>query len=169
MLFLITSFLLSETLPEDKRLDTGIAGSFKGIGSVVSQRRFTMFLISAAMLQLPMMAYLSASSYIYQNYFGLSATGYSIYFAATAVVSGLGPWIYLLLRRKDPASVTYGVFAVVLISGMLIAAIGHMKPIMFALPFAPIMMMISFSRPFATTLLLNMIEKNAVIQRRPKR
>ena len=153
--------LMAETLPKERRLTDKLLHTFLRLGEVLQNRTFTVFLLGMIAIQIPMMAYISSSSYIYQNYFGLSSTMYSLYFAGTAVFSVMGPMIYVLLRKRNAYHTAFGVFGVVIASGILLLLFGHRLPITFAASFAPIMMAAAASRPFTTTILLNMQKEHA--------
>lgn len=153
---LILAFLMRETLPAGERLTGGVIQSFGRLRVVMAGKVFRAFLICIVMIQIPMMAYISASSYIYENQFDQTSTMYSVYFAATALASILGPVIYIRVRRFNPYRVTFGIFASCILFGAILLAFGHTAPFLFALCFAPIMMTSSVSRPFATAILLNL-------------
>ena len=155
IIFLLV-LLMKETLPEDERLDTGVFRTFGRLGTVLKNKKFTAFLLSIIIIQIPMMSYIASSSYIYENQFGLSSTMYSIYFAGTALVTALGPIMYIRIRKASSYLVSFGIFGITLLFGVLMFLIGHNAPIAFAVCFAPIMMMSAISRPFATAILLNM-------------
>lgn len=152
----VLALLMAETLPENERLDTGVLRTFGRLGKVLKNKKFTAFLLSIIIIQIPMMSYIASSSYIYENQFGLSSTMYSLYFAGTALVTVLGPILYIRIRKASSYLVSFGIFAICLAFGILMFIIGHNSPLAFAVCFAPIMMMSAISRPFATAILLNM-------------
>lgn len=152
----VLALLMAETLPENERLDTGVLRTFGRLGKVLKNKKFTAFLLSIIIIQIPMMSYIASSSYIYENQFGLSSTMYSLYFAGTALVTVLGPILYIRIRKASSYLVSFGIFAICLTFGILMFIIGHNSPLAFAVCFAPIMMMSAISRPFATAILLNM-------------
>ena len=153
---LLLALLMKETLPKEERLDTGVLRTFGRLGTVLKNKKFTAFMISIIIIQIPMMSYIASSAYIYENQFGLSSTMYSIYFAGTALVTALGPILYIRVRKASSYRVSFGIFAICAFFGVLMFLIGHNAPIAFAACFAPIMMMSAISRPFATAILLNM-------------
>ena len=153
---LILALLMRDPLPVSQRLDSGVLRSFGRLGKVLSNRVFRSFLGGIILIQIPMMAYISSSSYIYENQFGLSSTGYSLYFAATALASALGPAIYIKVRRFNSFSVAQGIYVSCLVFGTLMFIFGHRAPALFAMCFAPTMMTSAISRPFATSILLNL-------------
>ena len=155
-IILLLALLMKETLPEEERLDTGVLRTFGRLGAVLKNSKFTVFMISIIIIQIPMMSYIASSAYIYENQFGLSSTMYSIYFAGTALVTALGPILYIRIRKASSYLVSFGIFTICAFFGALMFLIGHSAPIAFAVCFAPIMMMSAISRPFATAILLNM-------------
>lgn len=157
----ILALLMRESLPASQRLDTGVLQTFGRLGKVLQNRTFRMFLVCIILIQIPMMSYISSSSYIYENQFGLSSTGYSLYFAATALASALGPMIYIKIRRFNPFNITLGVYTSCLTFGILLLLLGHRMPIVFAICFAPVMMTSAISRPFGTTILLNLQRRDS--------
>ncbi len=153
---LILALLMRDPLPKEERLNVGVVQTFGRLGAVLKNPIFRAFLLCIGMIQIPMMAYISSSSYIYENQFGLSSTGYSLYFAGTALASAMGPMIYIKVRRFNAFHVTFGIFCSCLVFGTIMFLLGHRMPLLFAACFAPIMMTSAISRPFATTILLNL-------------
>ena len=159
-LILLMVFLMEETLPQDERLKEHVLSTLTHLGIVLSNRVFTVFLLSIGVIQIPMMAYVTSSSYIYENFFGLSPAGYSFYFGVTAFLSIGGPVLYMLIRGTESFKLSYGIFAAISGSIVLMALIGHNAPICFALAFAPLMIACGLSRPFSITILLNLQQKD---------
>ena len=153
---LILALLMRDPLPREQRLEGSVIETFGRLGKVLENPTFRRFLICMIMIQIPMMAYISASSYIYENQFGLSSTQYSLYFAATALASVLGPAVYIYVRRLNGYSVVFMIYGSCLLFGLLIFLFGHRAPVFFAACFAPIMITSSVSRPFGTAILLNL-------------
>lgn len=159
LIVLVVAILMRETLQH--RLDQGILHSLSRLGVVIRNRTFALFLLGIIFLQAPMMAYIGASSYVYQDFFGLSPSLYSIFFAGTALASVLGPVLYAMVRRANAFRVSYVLFLATAVCGILLLLVGHARPAAFALLMAPMMMCAAASRPFATTILLNLQEKDA--------
>ena len=153
---LILALLMRDPLPREQRLEGSVIETFGRLGKVLENPTFRRFLICMIMIQIRMMAYISASSYIYENQFGLSSTQYSLYFAATALASVLGPAVYIYVRRLNGYSVVFMIYGSCLLFGLLIFLFGHRAPVFFAACFAPIMITSSVSRPFGTAILLNL-------------
>ncbi|MBQ9059578.1 MAG: MFS transporter [Firmicutes bacterium] len=153
---LVLALLMREPLPWEERLEGSVLQTFGRLGAVMKNPTFRRFLLCMIMIQIPMMAYISSSSYIYENQFGLSSTQYSLYFAATALASVLGPALYIYVRRLNGYTVTFLIYGSCMVFGLLIFFFGHRAPAFFALCFAPIMITSAVSRPFGTAILLNL-------------
>ena len=153
---LVMVLMMEETLREEERLEEHVLATLTHLGIVLKNPVFTIFLLSIAFIQVPMMAYVTSSSYIYENFFGLSPQGYSFYFAFTAFLSIGGPVIYMFIRGRNSFAISISIFSTITVSVILIALIGHNSPICFALAFAPLMIVCCMSRPFSITILLNL-------------
>ena len=153
---LILAILMRDPLPREQRLEGSVLQTFGRLGVVLKGNVFRSFLLCMVVIQIPMMAYISSSSYIYENQFGQTSTMYSIYFAATALASVLGPFLYMQLRRFNPYHVVFLIFGLCLLFGLLMFVMGHRSPLFFAICFAPTMITSAISRPFATAILLNL-------------
>jgi len=110
-------------------------------------------------LIVPYGAYIGVSSYIYINFFGLSATAYSYYFAINAACSILGPFIYLkIYNRLTPARITELCFLMAAVSGILLVTVGKLAPVAFLIGFIPFTVMESVLRPAGLSVLLDQQE-----------
>jgi len=159
LLALAGSMALQETT--DKRF-TGTAGQAWGrIASVARNPGFTSLLMIFSMLSVSSMAFIAASSYIYINDFGLSEQVYSYYFAFNALGMISGPVLYLrLARRFSRRSIIMSCFATISASGLMIALLGSIKPIVFALVLLPATLMASCVRTPGANLMLEQQEED---------
>lgn len=117
---IIMCCLMKETLPKENRLKENVIKSFSRLGVVLKNGTFATFLIAIVLTQIPMMAYITTSSYIYVKQFGLSTTIYSLFFAGNSLVSVIGPVLYVFLRNKKSSVLTYIIFGVSLTCGVLL-------------------------------------------------
>jgi len=102
-----------------------------------------------------MMSFISSSSYIYVNQFGLSEQVYSYYFAANAFFMVIGPLLYMKLSRLlKPTSLITASYVVACFSGLLISTIGILSPWLFALSLIPATLAGSVTRPPTANLML---------------
>lgn len=151
--FLTIAF--QETLKEEERYQGTLLGA---IGRIIVVGRNKSFMIPAIIFSLssiPFMGYIAISAYIYQEYFHLSAQGYSYFFAANALLSIFGPFIYIkFLRSTDKKKMATGLLAISVLSGILVMTVGTIVPILFFLSFVIMSLAGSIMRPFTTNMLL---------------
>ena len=156
---LITTFFFEESIHEDEINEGGVLDSVKRIGVVGRNINFTAFLLTVSFYSAPFMAYLAVASYVYEDYFGLQPTTFSIFFAINALTSVFGPLIYMKINSKAPAKATMWVL---LITGFAAAAamllLGHFSPVAFLATMIPFSVVNSYMRPFSTNLLLDQIQ-----------
>ncbi len=109
-----------------------------------------------ALIPAGFMAYISVSSYIYQDFFGLSETAYSLFFATNAGVSVLGPLTYIAINRKvPPRLIITGALGLALCGGLAVLLLGRTAPLAFLLSFIPYSFGSSLIRPVSTNTLLS--------------
>ena len=152
---LIVAFLFCETLPEHKRYRGGILNSLTLLLDVARKKYFMAVLIMFALLSKPYMAYLSASSFIYVEFFDLTAQEYSYFFAVNSAASIAGPILYLKLKNSmTNVGLLRLCFFVAMTSGLLVLSVGQTRAVMFLLAFLPFTVIGAVSRPFAMEILL---------------
>ena len=79
-------FGLKETLPAERRVSGGIQATVRTFGGLVSDRMFIGFALSMGLVSASMFAYISGSSFVLQQVYGVTPQVFSICFA----VNGLG-------------------------------------------------------------------------------
>jgi DHA1 family bicyclomycin/chloramphenicol resistance-like MFS transporter len=143
---------LEETIEE--RTEGNILHSLSRLGVVLKNRAFTFLLIIFSLPNIAMMAYVSGSSYIYINGFGLSEQIYSYFFAASASLAVIGPFIYLQLAKffKDKTIIVAS-FGCVSILGVLIYLMGNLSPWVFSILIGFSTTALSILRPPGTNLM----------------
>jgi DHA1 family bicyclomycin/chloramphenicol resistance-like MFS transporter len=131
------------------------------IGVVIKNFRFTALLIIFSMISIISMAFISSSSYIYQDYFRLSSQTYSYFFAFNAIGMLMGPLLYVRLSsRFKRFSIINICFLVIILSGIIVCALGWLNPWFFAISLLPSTIAGSCIRPPATYLMLEQQEKD---------
>lgn len=152
---------LKETLPASERYSGSVVGSLGLLVEVGRNPSFTLFLCAAAMLAAPYMGYVAVCSYVYIDFFGLSETTYSYYFAVNSAAAILGPILYVALsRRLTPRRMMQACIAVAALCGVLLLAFGSLLPLAFLLCFLPFTIVESVLRPMSTAVLLNQQDKD---------
>jgi MFS transporter, DHA1 family, multidrug resistance protein len=148
------SIAFRETL--ESRNNGNIVHTLGRLAVVLKNPGFTALLIIFSMISIIMMAFVSSSSYIYQNTFRLSSQVYSYYFAFNALGLLIGPLIYMKLStRFSHFSIINACFAIMILSGLLVCTIGRFRPWIFAMAFLPSSIVASCTRPPGTFLMLD--------------
>lgn len=159
VLGVIGTTLLTETL---ETFSTGsVFTTLKNIRVVAKNPAFSILLFVFTVTTLPMMAYITMSSYIYVNGFGLGDKFYTIFYSFTGLFLVIGPMLYVKLEKyfKSKKIITFS-FALIIISGVLIATVGRLHPITFSLSLIPAMMFGNMLRPPSTHLMLAQQDTN---------
>ncbi|WP_161822206.1 multidrug effflux MFS transporter [Sporotomaculum syntrophicum] len=152
---LVLSILYQETLKEEERYKGTLAGSIGRLLIVAKNRGFIIPAVIFSLSAIPFMGYIATSAYIYEDYFGLSAQSYSYFFAANALLTLFGPFIYVrFLSAMDKKVFTLLFFGISTLSGVLVMTIGTVAPILFLLSFVLMSLSVAITRPFSTNLLL---------------
>ncbi|GAA2852874.1 multidrug effflux MFS transporter [Pediococcus damnosus] len=89
---------LDETLPQSSRSTQGVLQSFRSLGSVFKQREFILIALIQGLVFGALFSYISASSFVFQNFFRLTAQQFSLLYA----LNGLG----IIIGNNIPAYLT---------------------------------------------------------------
>ena len=150
---MVGGLLLQETIPS--RYAGTMKQSVRRLGTVLKNPGFASLLIVFSLVSTASLAFVSASSYIYQEGFGLSEQSYSFYFALNAAGLIAGPFLYLRLsRHASRRTIVASGFAVILAGGALVCLFGNLGPLFFALALFPASMMGSCVRSPGAFLML---------------
>ncbi|GAA2463898.1 multidrug effflux MFS transporter [Agromyces soli] len=104
LLFVLALTLMRETLPPERRHGGGFAASGRHLGALARDGLFLAVLGASAAGGVAFFAYLSMSSFVLQDEFGLSPQLFSLCFAANAVANMAGAQLSrVLVRRAGPA------------------------------------------------------------------
>ena len=153
LLITLAAIALEETI--DQRSTGSILQSFGRLGVVARNSGFMTLLLTFSLMGIPMMSFISSSSYIYVNQFGLSEQVYSYYFAGNAFFMVIGPLLYMRLTRLiKPISLITASYVIACFSGLLISTIGIHSPWLFALSLVPATLAGSVTRPPSAHLML---------------
>ncbi len=143
---LVGCLLLEETICH--RHAGTVMQSMRQLGTTLKNPGFAALLVTFSMVSTASLAFISTSSYIYENRFGLSPQSYSFYFAINAIGLILGPLLYLRLsRRFSRKAIIVPCFAAMIIGGVLVCLFGSIGPLFFALTLLPASLMGSCVRP----------------------
>ena len=153
VLALLGGLLLEETLQE--RNSGALLYSFTRLGKVLQNRAFTMLMLMFSIGSISGLAFISASTYIYQDGFHPSSQAYSFYFAVNAICLIAGPIVYMRISRRIHAETIIRVcFLISLASGILMILFGNLAPYVFMLCILPSSIAGSVIRPPSANLML---------------
>ncbi len=74
-------FGLPETLPADRKATGGLSTTLRTFARLIGDRSFIGFALSQAFVMAAMFAYIAGSPFVIQDIFGVSAQGFSLFFA----------------------------------------------------------------------------------------
>ena len=153
VLALVGSLLFEESIRDR---NPGMLGeSFGRVGEVLRNRGFTYLLLLFSLVPLSVLAFISASTYIYQDGFQLSPQQYSFYFSLNALGMIAGPMIFLRLsKRIHSERIIHACYFVIAASGALVCLLGNSQPWVFALCYLPAATAGSCLRPPSTNMML---------------
>ena len=152
--FLAVAF--QETLPEGSRATGEGAGTLHQFAEVLRMPSFTRFSLVFSVFGFGFMAYVAIASYVYEAEFGLSAMGYSFYYALSALLTMAGPFSWELFHRRMSARRFLTLQLVTSIaSAVLVLAFGRISPVAFFLCFSPFAICEAAARPLTVRLLLS--------------
>ncbi len=159
---LIFTLLYEESLEESERLEGSIFQTFAQVGTVLRNKAFTAIVLIYAISFVPFYAYLTMSSYIYVNEFGCTEQVYTYYYAACALLSMTGPFVYIkFLQDSDKNLLTYFCFGVSAIAGLVMIFFGSLSPVLFCFLMFIFYFLPNILRPFSTNLILEQ-QKNDI-------
>jgi len=161
--FGVFAFVLSFLLEETSKME--VQGNLiKVIGRlfvVLKNPGFSSLLLIFSVINIPFMAFIASSSYIYIDGFGLSEQTYSYFYASNAVFAMLGPMLYLRLsswfQRRSIIIVSLGG---VVVGGVLILNFAHLSPWLMALTIIPATICTMVIRPPSANLMLEQQESD---------
>ncbi len=150
---MLGGLLLEETLQE--RNTGALLYSFTRLGRVLQNRGFTMLLLLFSLGGISGLAFVSASTFIYQDGFHLSSQVYSFYFGLNAICLIAGPMVYIRISRRIHSETIIRIcFLISMASGVLMILFGNFAPYIFALCILPSSIAGSIIRPPSANLML---------------
>ncbi|WP_432993314.1 multidrug effflux MFS transporter [Dactylosporangium sp. CA-233914] len=155
----VTAFGLPETLPRQRRRAGGLAGTVRDYGRLFTDRVYVGLILVAGLGMAALIAYVSGSSFVFQDQYGMSQQGFAFVFAGGAV--GLIAATQLnvrLLRRWPPQRILAGALVAGVVSGgvlLLLAATGVGGLAGVLVPLWIVLAMVGLAMPNAPALALN--------------
>ncbi|MBR6000707.1 MAG: MFS transporter [Oxalobacter sp.] len=153
----LAALMLKETLTNPTE-----GSAFKSLGRVgyvLSHKGYRTLLLIFSMMCMPVMSFLSTSSFVYINLFGLTEQQYSYFFAFNGCFAMLAPIAYMHILRKLPRQLFITTcFISVAVAGVAVLFFGSTSPFAFALLYVPVTFFGSAVRPAGTMLVMTQLD-----------
>lgn len=118
VLLLVALFFLKETLPPERRRTSSFVPVLRTYGSLVTDPHFVVLSLVAALGMSALFSYVSGSSFVLQDTFGLSQQQFGLVFAIGAVaLIGTSQFNVVLLNRYTAQQIVFGALAAGLVFG----------------------------------------------------
>ncbi|MFD1717786.1 Bcr/CflA family efflux MFS transporter [Georgenia deserti] len=115
VLFVLVLLALPETLPPERRRRGGAATAAATYGGLLREPVFRGLVLVAGLTMAGQFTYITASTFVFQDTYGLSAQQYGVLFGAGAVMVTTGTQIAgFLMGRVEPVRLAGGALAVAL-------------------------------------------------------
>ena len=111
LMLVLAALVIKESLPPERRSSGGFGGTLRAFGTLVRDRGYVGSVLAGSMVTAAMFGYISASPFLLQDGFGLSAQQFSACFAlnATGIVLATQIGRVLLRRTTSFALLAWGV------------------------------------------------------------
>ncbi|GAA0464724.1 multidrug effflux MFS transporter [Streptomyces olivaceiscleroticus] len=113
-----------ESLPPERRHSGGIGGTFRAMGTLLGNRAFMGYVLVLGFSAAALFAYISGSSFVFENLYGVSATVYSLIFACNAIAMLIAGAVFGKLARHHVPLNT------LLTAGVCIAGLGALVQVL---------------------------------------
>jgi MFS transporter, DHA1 family, multidrug resistance protein len=117
----VTALALPETLPVERRRNGGVRGTVRDYGRLFTDRAYIGLILVAGLAMAALFAYVSGSSFVFQEQYGLSEQQFGFVFGAGAV--GLITATQLnvrLLRRWSPSQILMSALGAGAVAGLVL-------------------------------------------------
>lgn len=151
---------LKETLPDDKRLTIPILKTFGCYAHVVRNHRYLAMNLLQGFTSATLIAYISASPFIFQSHFGLTPMEYGLCFAGNAVALVVGSAIVAKIGKLHRAAMWSAI--VLFVTALLCSAalLFEWSMILFEVPLFMLLFAVGVMTPVAMTLALRSVDEN---------
>ena len=109
-------FAVRETLPPERRSSNGVAGTLRSYGSLFHDRAYVGLVLVAGLTMAGLFAYVSGSSFVYQDEFGLDEQQFGLLFGAGAV-------FLIAATQLNPVLLRWFPTAKILVAGTIAGAL----------------------------------------------
>jgi predicted MFS family arabinose efflux permease len=100
LLLACTLAWVPESLPPSHRNRGGVPGTFRAMAALAARRDLIGYALTQSFAFAALMTYIAGATFVFQNGFGVSATGYSLIFAGNALGMLLASALFGLLSAR---------------------------------------------------------------------
>ena len=126
LLCLVISFFMPETLPHDQKSEGSVPALLRNMGRLCMDRGLFLNVMAICIPTMAFMAYLSISSYIYVDMFGLTPNTYTAVLAITLVISVMVMMALERIRSMGSKNRRLGLYLIMgIVSAALMLTVGH--------------------------------------------
>jgi MFS transporter, DHA1 family, multidrug resistance protein len=154
-----TALILPETLPPAARRNGGVAGTLRDYGRLFTDRVYVGLILVAGLAMAALFAYVSGSSFVFQDQYGMSEQQFAFVFAGGAVgLIAATQFNVRLLRRFTPQQILGGALLAGVAGGLVLlvlatTGIGGLVGVLIPLWF--VLAMVGLAMPNAPALALS--------------
>ncbi|SDE57369.1 multidrug effflux MFS transporter [Auraticoccus monumenti] len=148
---------LPETLPPERRLQAGLGPTLQAYRTLLSDRAYLVMVVVGAANSVSLFSYISGSSFIFQEGFGLSPQQYALVFGANGVLLIGGTQLTpVLVRRFGAERVLLGALVVSVLASVATVVLARTDAGLLGavIPIGVVMAMLGLCMPTTTTLAL---------------
>ncbi|HEY7273066.1 MAG TPA: multidrug effflux MFS transporter [Actinoplanes sp.] len=117
----VGALALPETLPPERRRSGGVRGTLRDYGQLLTDRAYLGLIVVAGLTMAAMFAYVSGSSFVFQEQYGLNEQQFGFIFGAGAIgLIGATQLNVRLLRRWSPAQILVTALGVGAAAGLVL-------------------------------------------------
>jgi DHA1 family bicyclomycin/chloramphenicol resistance-like MFS transporter len=155
----VSALVLPETLPPAARRSGGVRGTLRDYGRLLTDRVYVGLILVAGLAMAALFAYVSGSSYVFQDGYGMSEQQFALVFAGGAVgLIGATQFNVRLLRRWSPQQIMSAALVAGLVFGLaflILAITGVGGLIGILIPLWLVLAMVGLAMPNAPALALS--------------
>ncbi|MDO4443086.1 MAG: MFS transporter [Slackia sp.] len=159
---MVMTMRFEETLDEDERSTGSFRHTMAQLVVVGKNPGFMSFLLLTSLFEIPFMGYIAVGSYVYVDFFATGELGYSLFFAAGAIIMAVGPFIWLAAsKRVSVIRFTTFMLAFAIAMGIAMLLVGQSSPYAFCACFVAFAVAESCTRPYSMNILLEQQARDA--------
>lgn len=100
LLWIMTKWGLTETLPPERRTPSNLAQQIRNYGLLLSNRLFLGYILTQGIMVAGVFAYVAGTPFIYQNIYGVSPTTFALLFSSNGISLIIGSQIVGRMAKR---------------------------------------------------------------------